>query len=160
MGEPAQVVDWYRADSSARMVRILVTGASTMVVGGLVVAVSFLTRQPERVREYAAASGLLLVAMSAAFTQIMMHRLLRDDVSLEIRTDGLCFHARGTETLIAWAELASVRWDATPGTLVVERAGAEPVVVAWVPARISGPGLAAQVEHARQRAAMGLLRTQ
>jgi len=155
----ARIVDWYRADVSRRMVGLLVTGAATMGLGGFVVAVSFVTRQPERVREYAMVVGLVLVASSATFTSVAMQRLLRQDVSLVIRTDGLCINdAQGAATVVPWTDLTRARWDATRGVLVIERADAEPVVVAWAPAGISGPDLAARIERERQRAAMGLLR--
>jgi hypothetical protein len=42
-----------------------------------------------------------IVAASAAFTHIAMHRMLRYDVTLAIRTDALCVQRQGTETVVS-----------------------------------------------------------
>jgi hypothetical protein len=158
MGARVVIVDWYRADDSKRMRRVLVTGAACLTLGGLVVAVSFLTHQPARIREYAAVLGVVLVAGSAASTAIRMQAILREDVSVVLRTDGVAIQAGPDETIVPWGDVERARWDEARGALVIERVGAEAVVVAWRPAHISGPALAARIERDKQRAAMGLLR--
>jgi hypothetical protein len=158
MSNRVAIIDWYRADDSRRMRRVLVTGATCLTMGGLVIAVSFLTHQPERIREYAAAIGIVLVAGSAAFTAVRMQAILREDVSVVLRTDGVAVQAGPSETIVPWADLDGARWDEARGALILERRGAEAVVVSWRPARISGPALAARIERDKQRAAMGLLR--
>lgn len=158
MADRVVIVDWYRADDSKRMRRVLVTGATSLMLGGLVIAVSFLTRQPERIRELAAAAGIAVVAASAAFTAVSMQGILREDVSVALRSDGVVVQAGSNETIVVWTDVLVARWDEARGALVIERRGAEAVVVAWRPARISGPALAARIEREKQRAAMGLLR--
>jgi hypothetical protein len=158
MADRVVIVDWYRADDSKRMRRVLVTGATCLLSGALVIAVSFLTRQPEQIREYAAGIGIVLVAGSAAFTAARMQAILREDVSVVLRSDGVGVQAGPNETFVPWADVDDVRWDEARGALVIERHGAHAVVVAWRPARISGPALATRLGHEKRRAAMGLTR--
>jgi hypothetical protein len=158
MSDRAVIVDWFRADNSRRMGRVLVTGAASMLSGGLVIAVSFLTRQPEHVRQLSAAFGIVMVASSAAYTSFGMRAILKEDSSISLRTDGVSFQVGSTETLVLWSDVGSAKWDEEHRSLVIERVGAEPLVVPWRPARISGPDLAARIERDKQRASMGLLR--
>lgn len=158
MPDRVVIIDFYRADNWGRMRRVLVTGATGVTLGGLVIAVSFLTHRPERMREYAAALGIALVAASAAFTSLGMQGILREDVSVVLRSDGVAVQAGAKETLVTWAELQAARWDEERGSLVIERFGGEALLVGWRPSRITGPGLAARIVRERQRAAMGLLR--
>jgi hypothetical protein len=157
MSEPVRILDWYRADQARSMLRVLTVGAVSMTASGLVIAVSFLTHQAEQIRQYAAGIGIVLVASSAAFTSVTMRRILRHEESVVLRTDGLAVQTGGTETFIPWAELDAARWDAERG-LVLDRRAAAPFVVAWRPARITGPDLAARIEHEKKRAEMGLLK--
>jgi hypothetical protein len=158
MSDRAVIVDWFRADNSKRMRRVLVTGATSLLSGGLVIAVSFLTRQPEHIRQLSAAFGIVMVASSAAFTSFGMRAILKEDSSISLRTDGVAFQVGSTETLVLWPDVATAQWDEARQALVIERLGAEPVIVPWRPARISGPDLAARIVRDKQRASMGLLR--
>jgi hypothetical protein len=158
MPEPVRILDWYRPDTSARVRRILLVAPGLMSFGGLVIAVSFITRQPERVRVDAAALGFVLIAGSSVFTAATMFRILREDGSLALRTDGVVVQSAGRETLVGWSDLEAARWDASRKALILDRKGADPLVVAWSFAGISGPALAERLERDRLKAAMGLLR--
>ena len=158
MSDRVVIVDWFRADNSKRMRRVLVTGAASMLSGGLVIAISFLTRQPEHIRQLSAAFGIVMVASSAAYTSFGMRGILKEDSSISLRTDGVAFQVGSSETLVLWPDVSNAKWDDARQSLVIERLGAEPLVVPWRPARISGPDLAARIERDKQRASMGLLR--
>ena len=151
------ILDWYRADPWPRMRRILVTGPALLSLGGLVVAVSFATRQPQALRSFAVVAGLGLVASGAGLTLAGMFWILRDDAYLAIRTDGVFFRSPPRETLVLWDDLARARWDQPQAALILERVGGEAVVVARRFSRIAGPALAAKVEQARRRASLGML---
>jgi hypothetical protein len=155
---PARIVDWYRVDSGPRMRRVLVTGSSLLTLGALVTAVSFLARQALDVRVAATAVGFVLVAWGALFTVAGMHRILREDAYLAIRTDGLVLQSSSGETHLAWDALDSARWDSAGSALVLERRQGDAIVVARPFARIDGAALAGRIEQARRRAAMGMLR--
>jgi hypothetical protein len=155
---PARIVDWYRVDPWPRIRRVIAIGPSILTLGGLVVAVSFLTHQPESVRIEAAIVGLVLVAGAAIFTAIGMGRILRDDAYLAIRTDGVAVRVGSTDAVVPWDELEEARWDALQGALVLVLADGRTLVAAARFARVTGPELAGLVTRARQRAAMNLLR--
>ncbi len=152
------VVDWYRSDPLPRMRRVLIAGPAVLTTGGLVIAVSFLTHQTHSVRVEAAVAGLVLVAAGAIFTTVSMHRLLRDDAYLAIRTDGVAVHSRQGETLVAWDELERAHWDAERLELVIERRTSSAITLSGPFSGIAGPALVDRLQHARRKAAMGLLR--
>ncbi len=89
MPEPPRILEWYRADPWPRMRRVLLVGPMVLTLGGLAVAVSFLTRQPADVRALSVGVGFALVIGGAAFTLASMHAILRSEVSLVLRTDGV-----------------------------------------------------------------------
>ncbi len=155
MGAP-RMIAFYRADTRARVRRVLLTGPSALTLGGLVIAVSFLAHQAYELRVASAAVGFVLIAGGAGYTLLGMQRILRDDVYVALRTDGVAIQSSVGETLIAWEALEGARWVPDPGALVLERTGAPPVVVERSFARIAGPALAEQIRAARRRVAMGL----
>jgi hypothetical protein len=154
---PATILDWYRVDPWPRMRRVLVAGPALLSLGGLVVAVSFATRQPQATRSLAVVVGLALVASGAGLTLAGMFWILRDDAYLVIRTDGVAVRLPPRETLLLWSDLARARWDEARVALVLQRCDGESVVVARRFAGIAGPELAAKVEQARRRASLGML---
>jgi hypothetical protein len=154
---PVVILDWYRTDPWPRMRRLLLAGPALLSLGGLVVAVSFAARQPERVRSAAAIVGLVLVASGASLLLGGMFRILREDAYLAIRTDGVVFRSLSRETVVVWSELARARWDARSAELVLERTAGQPIVLAHPFARITGSALADKLELARRRASMGML---
>jgi hypothetical protein len=158
MGEEPRIVEWYRADPWPRMRRILLVGPTLLTLGGLVIAVSFLTHLPHAVRMHAAALGFGLVAGGAVFTMVGMQRILREDLYLALRSDGLVVHSSASETLVPWDELREARWDETRAELVLLPAAGEPIVLPWPFAGIGGRDLAARVGAVRRKAAMKLLR--
>ena len=153
-----RVLSFYRAVHWARMRRVLLLGPSALAAGCLVVAISFLARQPPGVRTAAAAAGLVLVAGGALYTLAGMHRILRDDVVLSLRTDGLALTLQdpARELFIEWDVLEAVRWDAPSAQLILERRGASDVVLTRPFAGISGKDLAARIATTKRRVAMNL----
>jgi hypothetical protein len=158
MTEALRILAFYRADTSARVRRVLIFAPVAMTLAGMVIAVSFLTHQPERVRVMSAALGFAMVAGTGIMTALVLQRVLRDDGYLAIRTDGIVVQAAARESLVPWAELAEARWDEPGRTLILARSEGPPVVVAWSFARISGPELVDRIEQDRRKAKMGLLR--
>jgi hypothetical protein len=153
-----RILEWYRVDPWPRMRRVIAIGPSVLTLGGLVMAVSFLTRQPASVRIDAAVIGLVLVAGAAIYTAVGMGRILRDDAYLAIRTDGVALRTDGPETLVAWDDLEAARWDPERQELVLVTVHGRSVATVERFARVTGRELADRVTRARQRAAMNLLR--
>jgi hypothetical protein len=153
-----RIVEWYRADPLPRMRRVLLTGPALLTVGGLIVFASIVTHQSMPVRLAAAIAGFGLITGGALLTMVGMHRILRDDICLAVRTDGLMVQSSGTEALVVWDELESVRWDGVQGELVLERKDAPPIALGQRFAGIDGASLAKQINATRRKAALNLLR--
>jgi hypothetical protein len=129
-----------------------------LTAGGLIVFLSLVTRQPLDVRVAAAVAGFALIAGGALVTMLGMHRILRDDVCLALRTDGVVLQSSGRESLVVWDELDGVRWDEARHELILEREGAPPLTIERSFARIDGPALVQRIEATKRKAAMNLLR--
>jgi hypothetical protein len=153
-----RIVEWYRADPWPRIRPFLFGGPTLLTLGGIVIAVSFLTHQPNSVRVESAAIGFLLVATGATITMVGMYGVLREEVYLALRTDGLALRVKGVETLVAWDDVREVRWDAAAAALVIERDGGEPLVFDRPLAGIEGPALPEVIERTKRRIAMRLVR--
>lgn len=151
-----RIVEWYRVDPWPRMRPIVVIGPALLTLGGLVVAVSFVTHQPADVRFAATVIGLVLVGGAALVTMVGMSRILREDAYLAVRTDGVALRLEALDVLVPWGDLGAVRWDAGRAELVLERDGADEVRTACRFARISGKELAERIARARLRIAMKL----
>jgi hypothetical protein len=154
-----RIIEWYRADPWPRMRRVLITGPAALTAGGLIVFLSLITHQSVEVRIAAAVAGFALVGGGALLTMVGMHRILRDEVCLAIRTDGVMVQTSGKESLVGWDELDGVRWDKERGELVLERGRSAPqITVDRKFARIDGPTLVQRIEATKRKAALNLLR--
>jgi hypothetical protein len=156
-----RILSFYRVDPWTRMRRVLLLGPAALTLGGVVMALSFVTHQSPRIRVDAAAAGFVLVAGGALYTLASMQRILRDDLVLVLRSDGIVIQAAaqpGGETLIPWDELTAARWDPSRAELILERESGEPVVLTRPFARIGGRELAASIAAAKRRIAMNLVR--
>jgi len=153
-----RIVEWYRADAAARIRHVLLRGPVALTSGGLVIAISFLTRQAQDLRVAAAALGFVLIAGGATYTMFAMQRILRDDVCLAIRTDGVALQTADGETLIRWSELTETSWDEAQHALSLGRSGGSAVVVGRAFGGIGGAELAARIAGAKRKAQMNLLR--
>jgi hypothetical protein len=153
------LIEVHRVDQTGRVRRALLTGASILTVGALVVAISFLTRQPERVRQIAAVIGLVFTVAGALTTVIRMHAALRDDAYLAVRDDGILIQSRiaAPPTFLPWSELTRIHCDAD--ALVFERESGAPLRTAEHFGD-GGPGamqaLAKRLDEMRRRAAFSL----
>jgi hypothetical protein len=153
-----RILEWYRADPWPGMRRVLVAGPSLLTLGGLVIAVSFLSSVSGEVRSDASAAGFALIGSGALVTIFGMGRILRDDSYVALRTDGVAVHVGGQETLVTWDGLVGVRWDPSRSALILEREGSPSIVVERGFARTPGTEVAGRIEQTRRRAALNMLR--
>jgi hypothetical protein len=158
MPDAPHLLEWYRADHSRRIRRVLFSGAGVVTIGGLVVAVSFLTRQPHDVRVAAATIGFASIFGGALFTMISMHRTLADEDAVTLRSDGVAVRSGREETLVAWGDLERATYDGNRAAVVLARRTGEPVVIVRKHAGIELPALAKRIEDARRKASFDLLR--
>jgi hypothetical protein len=153
-----RILEWYRADPWPGMRRVLVAGPSLLTLGGLVIAVSFLSSVSGEVRIDTSAAGFALIGSGALVTIFGMGRILRDDSYVALRTDGVAIRVSGQETLVPWDGLVGARWDPSRSALILERTGSPAIVVERGFARTPGPEVAQRIEQTRRRAALNMLR--
>ena len=158
MSTPPRILEWFRADPWPGMRRVLIAGPSLLTLGGLVIAVSFLSSVSTEVRIDTSAAGFALIGSGALVTMFGMGRILRDDSYVAVRTDGVAVRVGGQETLVAWDALVAARWDPSRSLLVLERDGAAPIAVERGFARTPGAQVAERIEQSRRRAALNMLR--
>jgi hypothetical protein len=162
-----RVVEWYRSDVwyvGAPMRRILAIGPLVLTTGSLVITGSLVPHPLFHLRTEFALAGLVLVAGGAAYTLASMYRILREDLSLVIRSDGVVVQMHRLATLIEWDDLRIARWEAPvggvraveKGALVLERSSGPPLVVQGRFARIGGPQLAARIMEVKRKITMRL----
>jgi hypothetical protein len=156
--KPPRILEWYRADPWPGMRRVLVVGPALLTLGGLVIAVSFLSSVSREMRIDSSAAGFALIGGGALATMFGMGRILRDDSYVALRTDGIVIRVGGDETLVPWDALHAVRWDASRTVLILEREGAPSIAVERGFARTPGSEVAERIEQTRRRAALNMLR--
>jgi hypothetical protein len=140
------------------MRRVLFTGPSLLTAGGIIVAVSLVTRQSTSIRIDAAIAGFALVAGGALLTMLGMQRILREDVCVTLRTDGVAVQSSEGEVLVTWDELERAHWDGERRALLLDRKDGSPVAISRSFAAIDGPTLARRIEATKRKSAMNLLR--
>jgi hypothetical protein len=151
-----RILEWFRPDPWPKMRRILTIGPTVVLAGCLVIAVSFLTHQGFEVRAAAALAGFAVIIGGVGFTIASMHRILREEVSLVLRSDGVFVQSAKVETLVPWDDVREARWDVERAALVIERAEGSPIVLPGPRARIPGPDLAARILQHKRKVALGL----
>jgi hypothetical protein len=116
-----QIVTFYRADPAPRMRKVLVPAATLVTIGGLVMVISFLTRQRDDVRILAACIGVVCIVTGSGSAVIGLRRLLADDWCIVVRTDGLMAQLGREETFVPWGDIERIWFDAGPRAIVVDR---------------------------------------
>ncbi len=157
------IIEWYRVDSSARVVRVLVPGMLLMALGtGLaVVAATGHVDVGQVLRTWhwrvpMTVTGLALIAYSGFRAIFGLQKLLAADAYLTLRTDALVFHDEHTHVETPWDDVDDTHWDAASKTLTLRTRGGQETPIARPFAGIDGPALAKRIEHVRKRALFGI----
>jgi hypothetical protein len=146
-------VDFFRVDRSGATKRLLVLSSLLVAAGGTAVGAHLVSRLAA-VGHVVSLVGSVTMLGGLVLGFGTMATMIFEDVWLAIREEGLLVHDNGRETVIAWDDLASI--GASPGGYVLlERAGAD--AVRWY-AGASARHVAARIEAARRKAAIGVLR--
>ena len=157
------IIEWYRIDSSVRVVRVLVPSMMLMALGACLAVVSATGRvdvgQVLRTWQWRVpmtVTGLGLIAYSGFRAIFGLQKLLSADAYLTLRTDALVFHDEQIHVETPWDDVDETRWDATSSTLTLRtRSGRETPITRRF-AGIEGAALAKRIEHVRKRALFGI----
>jgi len=145
---PVRMIEWYRADRSARIRRVLVL-ASTFVAAGASVGAAAI-----RWGHGLAFVALALVVSGGVTAIAGLRRELMEERWLALRTDGLVYAHDGTTKRMPWKFIDDVAIE--DGVLVVTLRSGKRIEIRE---RFAGTTRATLVEHiarARMRAQHGL----
>jgi hypothetical protein len=152
------MLEYYRVDSTRRVVRALVIGPALLLAGSLILAAAIVIgRHSEVFRWIVAAIGAVCTVGGPVFVIAALHRILREEAYLALRTDGILYHRGLERDLATWDSLEHVRWDPDARVLRLERRQGEPWLIAERFAGIDGPALAKRLDEVRRKAGFGLL---
>lgn len=98
-----RILEWYRADRSARIQRVLVTASAFVVTGALVGAAAI------RVGLALGVVALVLVVSGGATAIFGLRRELMEERWLALRSDGLVYARDGTTRRMPWRFVEDVR---------------------------------------------------
>ena len=157
------IIEWYRIDSSVRVVRVLVPCVLLMALGACLGVVAATGRidvgQVLRTwhwRVPMTVSGLGLIAYSVFRAIYGLQKLLAADAYLTLRTDALVFHDDQTHVETPWDDVDDTFWDAPRKTLTLRTRSGQETHITRPFAGIDGPALAKRIEHVRKRALFGI----
>ena len=157
-GPEGAMLEYYRVDSMRRMVRALVIGPSLLLAGSVILALALVVAKHSETGRWAlVAVGSVCTVGGPIFLITALHRMLREEAYLALRTDGVLYHCGAMREVVAWDTLEKVRWDAEAGILRLERRTGDPWLIAERFAGIDGPALAKRMEDVRRKASFGLL---
>jgi hypothetical protein len=150
---PTAGVDFFRVDRARSVKRLLAVAITMVTVGSSSIGAHLVTRLDEGYAHAISLGGgtMLLAGLVLGFGAMAM--LLFENVYLVIQDAGLLLHDNGKETMIAWADLASVRVD--QGYVVLQRKEGD--AVRWFAGK-TAKDVSAKVDDARRKALHGLLK--
>lgn len=157
------IIEWYRVDPSARVVRVLVPSMLLMALGACVAIIAATGRidigQVLRTWHWRlpmTVSGLALIAYSGFRAIFGLQKLLSADAYLTLRTDALVFHDEQRHVETPWDEVDDTHWDASSKTLTLRTRSGQETPITRPFTGIEGAALAKRIEHVRKRALFGI----
>lgn len=159
MPEKSALLEWYRADATAAVVRVVVLGSALVMCGVVCVGLCLSgAGGGQVVNVLLGVVGALCTLAGPGVTILGFQRVLSQDVYLAVRREGLAFHDGGTEQRVSWDDLVEARSEGDPPRLTLVRRAEAPL---HLPVRFDGvdaPELARRLNQVRRRALMNLLR--
>jgi hypothetical protein len=153
---PADLLEWFRVDRARGVGWLLVTGATLVFVGALLVGGGVLTHTPSDTLRHLTLLGAAMLVFGLVTAFGGMTVLLAQDEYLAVRADGVLVHRAGGDVVLPWAEVLAVRYDAVAAALVFD-AKEEPYVLKERYSGASGAELAAHLEELRRKATLAPL---
>jgi len=147
---PPRMIEWYRADRSARIQRVLVLASVFVMTGASVGAAAIRWG-------HGLAFVALLLVVSGGLTAIAgLRRELMEERWLALRTDGLVYAHEGKTKRMPWRFIDDVRVEG--GALVVTLRSGKRIEIRERFAGTTRAVLAEHIAHARTRAEHGFFR--
>lgn len=143
------MLEWYRADRSQRIERVLVLASMLVTVGAVVGAAAI------RCGHGLAFVALVLVLSGGVSAILGLRREIREERWLALRTDGLVYSRAGRTRRMPWRFIEQVRAEG-PTLVIVLRSGKR-IEIRDRFAGTTRAALSESIAQMRRRAALGLL---
>jgi hypothetical protein len=144
------MLEWYRADRSQRIQRVLVLASMLVTVGAVVGAAAI------RWGHGLAFVALVLVLSGGMSAILGLRGEMRQERWLALRTDGLVYSRAGRTRRMPWRFIADVR--AEGASLVIVLRSGKRIEIRDRFAGTTRVALSESIARTRQRAELGLLR--
>lgn len=151
------LLEWYRADSSRRLRKVLGIGAGVLTSGALLTGLSFASHQHETLRNSAVVIGLLCTMGGALVAVIGLQRILAEDAYIAVRTDGILVHLGAHEEVLAWSDMERIRFDPARAAVVFTRRDGGELVIQRPLSGATHETLAPHLDSLRRKAEWNLL---
>ncbi len=151
-GDPRAYLEFYRADQSGAVRRILLPALLLLTVGPPLVLVSATMKQTAH-HEVLGFLGALLMMLGLVIGFSGIASLLLDDRYLAVVEDGLIVHVTKEDVFYAWADLEHVRCEGS-ALVLLPRNTSEPVLVPFSKRTIAE--IAVRLEEWRRKSAWNL----
>jgi hypothetical protein len=151
------MLEYYRVDSNRETAVVLVPAATFTTLGSLVLGYSFVLGEG-MFRVFVSLLGAFFTALGPITAIVGMRRLLAQDEYLGVTPQGVVWHQRDSETIVAWDSIAHIRCAGEREPLAIEPREGEPLRIDVKFSRIGKVALAARLEELRLKAAFHLLR--
>lgn len=153
--DPADILEWHRVD--AAILGSLALGAGILFMGPVFGAVAFITFKHRMPLEIAfGIVGGVCVVVGPIFALLKLAKSLREDASIQARTDGIVFERNGKSMHMKWDDIERVEFE-PPQTLIFRLRSEEPFVLHERFATIETTELGKRLEELRRKASFGLL---
>ena len=150
-----RMVEWYRVQQAPALWRAFFPAFLLMPMGSVLVGLAVIPRYVSLdVQPFVIMLGVLVTGSGPLWAIIQLLRMIRRDLYVAIRVDGLCVRLdpATSERVYAWESIQDARYDAAKRALSVSLSEGEPVSIA---ARFSGldlEELARRIRDARRLA--------
>lgn len=152
MSPQRHTLEWYRADQTPRILRTSARGGGLVLLGVLLTGVALGGVVPSGAAAWSlGAVGATATLAGPLYTLGAFQKLMTHDVYVAVTGEGVCVNQGLRQLRVAWDDLREVRWEPRPPGLVLEHPdGTERLVHRFY--GISGPDLAARLNHFKRRA--------
>lgn len=151
-----KTVEWYRPLVTSQMLRVVVPCSLLVLVASILVGVGILRESEDAVAYTLVLVGFVLLIAGPTLAAYGVLRLVREDVYLSVRTDGVLYHdGAGVASLVAWDDLGGVCVHPDGGIALKRDAGPDlHIPEAFI--GIDDVALAARLTDLQRRALMGI----
>ncbi len=164
----ALIVEWYRLDQTAHIVRTLVIAALVLAPGSLLVATSIAPLTfPHASARFLGAGSAPVAMMLLGFAMVIagpliaisgLKRVIEVDAFIALRLDGVLVHLPGRAELVRWGDVTEVLYDAPSSCIALVRGEQEPFFIMEKLAGIEPEAFAKRLKEVHRKALFGVLR--